>query len=267
MPYRGTPAPTASEEIRFLADRHRPGLFHFTDNEISPLYLRTLTESHPGAPWYGFARFSRLLLDPAFCELLAASGCVMLQLGLESGDQGVLDGLGKGTRIEEIAVILDNLAAASIRVFLYVLFGTPAEDRRAAMRTLDFIAERAGEIGFLNVAIFNLPDSGPEAKELETMAFYDGDLSLYRGFRHPKEWDRAKVRDFLARDFEAVPEIRAIVQRTPPVFTSNHAPFFLGPRLSASGDIDSHFFTESSAQRPANRASAESWPGSTVVKS
>ena len=228
MPYRGKSAAVAAAEMRSLAVKHRPGLFHFTDNEISPLHLRSLAESPPGAPWYGFARFSRRLLDPRFCEALAASGCVMLQLGLESGDQEVLDAMGKGTKVEEISDILGNLAAASIGTYVYVLFGTPAEDHRAAVRTRDFISERADLIGFLNVAIFNMPASGTEARKLETKAFYDGDLSLYRGFSHPKGWDRAEVRDFLAHDFEAVPEIRAIVNRTPPVFTSNHAPFFLG---------------------------------------
>ena len=69
----------------------------------------------------------------------------MLQLGLESGDQALLDSLGKGTKIEEISVILRNLAAAKIRTYVYALFGTPAEDLSAALRTRDFIAERAGE--------------------------------------------------------------------------------------------------------------------------
>jgi len=227
MPYRGTPSPEAAAHIRSLAERHSPGLFHFTDNEISPLYLRSLAENPPGSPWYGFARFSRRLLDPEFCAALAASGCAMLQLGLESGDQAVLDALGKGTRIDEIAKALGNLAAVSIGVYLYVLFGTPVEDRGAAMRTRDFLALHSSEIDFLNVAVFNLPVSSREASMLETKAFYEGELSLYSEFRHPKGWGRAEVREFLARDFEAFPEIKAIVRRAPPVFTSSHAPFFL----------------------------------------
>ncbi len=231
MPYRGKPAPVAMAEIQSLASRYRPGLFHFTDNEVSPLYLRSLAENPPGAPWYGFARFSRQLLDRGFCEALAASGCAMLQLGLESGDQDVLDAMGKGTRVEEIVSILENLTSASIGTYIYALFGTPSEDRLSALKTRDFIAEHVAEIGFLNIAIFNLPASGDEARKLETTAFYEGELSLYRGFAHPKGWDRARVRDFLSHDFEAVPEIRSILKVTPPVFTSNHAVFFIGSKL------------------------------------
>jgi hypothetical protein len=230
MPYRGVSSGESKAQIARLGEKYAPGLFHFTDNEISPLYLHALAECPPGAPWYGFARFSNRLLDPLFCRALAASGCVMLQLGLESGDQRVLDRLGKGTRVEEIAAILDNLASASIGAYVYVLFGTPAEDRDAAMRTRDFIASRADRIDFLNVAVFNLPASSLEARSLDTKGFYEGDLSLYSEFRHPSGWNRSSVRRFLSEDFEAVPEIRSIVARTPPVFTSNHAVFFLGKK-------------------------------------
>ena len=238
QPYRGARAPAAMGQLRVLGEKYHPGLFHFTDNEISPLYLSGLAMSHPGAPWYGFARFSKRLLDPDFCAALAASGCVMLQLGLESGDQKVLDALGKGPRLEEISAILDNLKAVSICAYLYVLFGTPSEDRDAAMRTRDFIARRAGGIGYLNIAMFNLPASSEEASGLETKAFYEGELSLYSEFRHPGGWGRSQVRSFLSKDFGAVPEIRAILNRTPPVFTSSHAPFFL-PQFSRASPAQS----------------------------
>jgi hypothetical protein len=85
-------------------------------------------------------------------------------------------------------------------------------------------------ISFLNLAIFNLPASSPEAATLETRDFYDGDLSLYRDFVHPAGWDRDEVRAFIAKEVVGDPAIRKIAARTPPVFTSNHAPFFLrGP--------------------------------------
>jgi len=226
-PYAGIAAEAARRELASLAELHRPGLLHFTDNEISPLHLRALAESPPGAPWYGFARFTPLLADPGFCARLAAAGCRMLQLGLESGDQAVLDALGKGTRLEEIDRALEALAGAGVGVYLYVLFGTPAEDRDAALRTRDFVAARAERIDFLNVAVFNMPASSPEARAYPSRSFYEGELSLYSEFSHPRGWNRGEVRAFLAEDFEASPGIKSILRRNPPVFTSSHAPFFL----------------------------------------
>jgi hypothetical protein len=232
MPYEGMPAAEAAAMLERLRERYEPGLFHFMDSEIATPYLEALASSKAATPWYGFARFSTRLLDRGFCRALAASGCVMLQLGLESGDQRLLDALGKGTKIDEIAAILDNLAEAGIGAYAYVLFGTPEEDRDSALRTRDFVALRADRIDFLNVAVFNLPATSLEAQRLETRSFFEGDLTLYKEFSHPSGWDRAAVRRFLAEDFESVPEIRAIVNRTPPVFSSNHAPFFLEPMKS-----------------------------------
>ena len=225
--YQGMRPAVAMKHIRGLVSRRAPILIHFTDNEIGPAYLRALAQTPPGAPWYGFARFSAELTDPAFCRSLAASGCSMLQLGLESGEQAVLDALQKGTRIEDIRRIIGNLKDAGIGIYAYVLFGTPAEDRRSAEATLDFVASRAGEIDFINVAIFNLPTSSELASRLATRAFYDGDLSLYSEFEHPAGWNRDTVRVFLAKEFETEPRIKPILLRNPPVFTSNHAPFFL----------------------------------------
>ena len=225
--YVGTRVAVAAQEVGALVARHAPGLLHFTDTEIAPLYLRGLADAPPGVAWYGFARFSPLLTDPDFCRRLAASGCVMLQLGLESADQQVLDALGKGTRLDQIDHALRNLAGVGIGVFLYVLFGTPAETRNAARRTRDFVAAHADRIAFLNVALFNLPAASAEAPRLATRAFYPGDLSLYREFAHPRGWNRDVVRAFVADEFNADPAIKAILARNPPVFTSNHAPFFL----------------------------------------
>jgi hypothetical protein len=79
----------------------------------------------------------------------------------------------------------------------------------------------------LNLAIFNMPIYGPEAQQMEAETFYEGDLSLYTDFNHPKGWNRKWVRQFLDKEFKRHPAIASILRRDPPVFTSNHAPFFV----------------------------------------
>ena len=225
--YRPLPVRQALDDLRSLAATYRPTLIHLLDNAVSPALLRGLAEESPGAPWYGFARFGPELEDPAFCRALRASGCVMLKLGLESGDQEVLDRLRKGIDLGSASRILRNLKEAGIGVYLYLLFGTPAETEAGARRTLEFIARHREAIGFLNLAIFNMPLSGEEAGGVATAPFYEGDLSLYTAFRHPQGWGRREVRRFLDREFRKEPAIAAILRRDPPFFTSNHAPFFV----------------------------------------
>nr|WP_246559366.1 radical SAM protein [Geoanaerobacter pelophilus] len=224
--YHPVPPRQAVAEMKRLSLEYRPVLLHILDNAISPALLDLFQETSPGAPWYGFARFNKELADPAYCRGLKNSGCVMLKLGLESGDQGVLDRLHKGIELGMASTILQNLKAAGIGVYLYLLFGTPAETETDARQTLDFVRQHHESIGFLNLALFNMPLCSSDAAACATEPFYDGDLSLYTGFHHPQGWDRRQVRGFVEREFKRDPLVAAILRRDPPLFTSNHAPFF-----------------------------------------
>jgi radical SAM superfamily enzyme YgiQ (UPF0313 family) len=214
-------------DLQRLADRQKPVLIHLLDNAISPSLMKAISEHPPGVPWYGFARITRHLTDLDFCLALSRSGCVMLKVGLESGDQTVLDSLQKGIRVEEASSALNNLKKAGIATYVYLLFGTPLEGLIEARRTLEFVVNHQDGIGFLNLAIFNMPIYGPQTEQMETKSFYEGDLSLYTSFDHPKGWSRPLVRQFLDKEFKRHPAIAAILRRDPPIFTSNHAPFFV----------------------------------------
>ncbi len=216
-------------DLEVLVRKTKPVLVHLLDNAVSPALMHTLAEHPIGAPWYGFARIDKELAGPDYCLHLRQSGCVMLKLGLESGDQGMLDKLQKGIDLETASLVLKNLKKAGIAAYVYLLFGTPAETITEARKTLEFVVAHQEAITFLNLAIFNMPLSGHETEKYETEQFYDGDLSLYAGFRHPRGWDRKQVRQFLDDEFKKHRAIAAIVNNNPPVFTSNHAAFFACP--------------------------------------
>jgi radical SAM superfamily enzyme YgiQ (UPF0313 family) len=162
----------------------------------------------------------------------------MLKLGLESGDQSVLDHLQKGVILEKASQALKSLKKAGIATYVYLLFGTLAETLTEARRTLDFVVGHSDCIDFLNLALFNLPVCSPETLMVETKRFYEGDLSLYTDFIHPKGWNRIKVRGFLDKEFKRHPAIAGILRREPPFFTSNHAPFFV---MQEEGDSPAYF--------------------------
>jgi hypothetical protein len=227
-PHRTLSAELVLHDLAALCRQTRPALIHLLDNAIAPELMRALIASPPAAPWYGFARVSRMLTDPDFCHGLRRSGCLMLKLGIESGDQDVLDAMDKGIDLEMVSRALNALAAAGIATYVYLLFGTPGEDLARARKTLEFTVAHSHAISFLNLAVFNMPLASPEAPALTTSTFYEGDLSLYRDFVHPLGWGRKAIRTFLEREFKRHPAIIPILQRDPPIFTSNHAPFFIG---------------------------------------
>ncbi len=225
--YSHPPADKTIADLDSIINSEGPVLIHFLDNAMSPALLAAIADNPLGIPWYGFARITRHLTDPDFCRNLKHSGCVMLKIGLESGDQEVLEALDKGVDLAEASKALKNLKEAGIGTYIYLLFGTPAETLVGARNTLDYVVRHHEYIDYLNLAIFNMPAYGPDAAGMDTENFYAGDLTLYRQFRHPGGWDRVQVRRFLDGEFRKNSAVRTIVLRDPPVFTSNHAPFFL----------------------------------------
>ncbi|MEN6330555.1 MAG: radical SAM protein [Smithella sp.] len=233
-PYLPLSSTRVLSQLQTLCDQMHPGLIHLVDNAVSPAILNALAQNSPGVPWYGFTRITPHLTDDDFCRSLKSSGCVMLKLGIESGDQAVLDTLHKGIDLQTISRALKAIRKAGIATYIYLLFGTPPENEERARKTLSFTVDHHDCIDFLNLAIFNLPVSSTEAQSLETATFYEGDLSLYKDFVHPLGWQRADVRKFLERTFKKHPAVAEIIQRTPDYFTSNHAPFCILNKSAAS---------------------------------
>ncbi|MBC8317657.1 MAG: radical SAM protein [Desulfobulbaceae bacterium] len=230
-PYMSISPDRVGTEIQHLCSQNNPALIHFLDNAISPALMRYMAANPPGADWYGFARVGRELEDEEFCRDLRKSGCLMLKLGLESGDQNILDKMCKGISLEMVSRALIALRKAGIATYVYILFGTPSESIDEARRTLEFIVRHKDEIGFLNLAVFNMPINSPEAGMMALNSFYEGDLGLYTDFDHPRGWNRQEIRKFLDQEVKRHPAVAEILRRDPPFFTSNHASFFVNTFL------------------------------------
>ena len=167
------------------------------------------------------------MLQGDLIERLARGGCRLLQLGLDSGSQAVLDRLAKGTRLAIAAEVLRRLRQAGIATYVYVLLGTPGESPDEARRTKAFLEDHADCIDYLNLAIMNMPRHS--ALAATDAAGGASPLDLYLPVdEHATE--RRAARRFLQQELLATPAIKAIVNRTPPLFTSNHA-FFFSPKL------------------------------------
>jgi hypothetical protein len=227
-PYRSCVPAEVPDLLLTLAERWQVRHFHFTDNALPVPVLQSLAarrEELAGLFWYGFVRFEAALAEPQFADQLAAAGCRMLQLGLESGSQTVLDHLGKGTSVTTAAAVLDALRQAGIATYVYVMFGVPGEmeeDRRATLR---FLEEHADAIGYLNLAIMNLPHRSELAVGRDATVEPEGERGLYLTGAAEQQ-RRSDARRFIQQELLASPAIRSIVNRTPPLFTSEHAFFF-----------------------------------------
>jgi hypothetical protein len=112
-----------------MAQNHHPDVVHFIDNAVTPAFLRTLSRRTCAFKWYGFVRFEKDFADPLFCRALKQSGCEMLKLGLESGDQKVLEDMGKGTDLELVSATLPILKLQAF-LLLFTCFSAPTMKMR-----------------------------------------------------------------------------------------------------------------------------------------
>lgn len=233
QPFQPAPPGVVRESILKARDVLGARWVHFTDNAVTPAALRRLAKGlrGDGVRWYGFARLEPELLDPGWAEDLALGGCAMLQIGVETASQRLLDLMGKGSRAHHAGPILDNLARAGIRTYVYLLFGIPTETEAETRSTLEWTLEHAPSITFLNLALMSLPrgsalESAPHRYGLRDFASDDAtrDLSLYGGMDSVDPLNRRGARATLARA-RAHPVLQQILRRTPPGFGSNHAAF------------------------------------------
>ena len=226
--YSSKKAEDVLDDLDSLNRKYHPDTVHFLDNSLGLPLLKAISKRKMPFVWYGFARFMKEFANYDFSRALYSSGCRMLKLGLESGDQDVLDYMHKGTDLAMVSDVLASLKKAGIATYVYLLFGTLKETYESAEKTLFYVADHSHEISFINTAIFNLPRFCEDAMVLETDKFYEGDLSLYLNFAHPTGWNRKYIRTFLTKNFKRNPQISPILRNTPPFFTSNHAVFIVG---------------------------------------
>jgi hypothetical protein len=88
--------------------------------------------------WQGYARCDGRM-DAEYFQDLAASGCVQLNYGVESGSQRVLDAMKKEITLDEVESNLRDGAAVGIEAHTNWIVGFPNEDASAFSETLTLI--------------------------------------------------------------------------------------------------------------------------------
>ena len=234
-----------AEVDRLLSDletvhtRDGASLFHFIDSALPPRAMRAIArhviaQERPWR-WYGFSRLEPHFFREGVARELAAGGCRMLKLGIETASQRLLDTLGKRQDLRDVSRVLRALREARILVHGYLMFGTPREELADAEATRLFVAEHADCIQFLNCALMNLARGSPmrdaphahgiRALHPFEVEGHDLDLALYDNF-DGEGWGRRGARRYLNDVFLTDARVRPLHLQTPAFFDANHSPFF-----------------------------------------
>ena len=153
--FRSRSAADVLAEVGGQHRRHGASRFVFTDLKLnSDLGMwralhAGMQEAAPGAQWIG-AIHAGLEADNGLAEAdlcaAAASGCVRLTTGLETGSQRLLDRMKKGTRIEVVSAALHAAAAAGISCRCTMILGYPGETAEDVQASTDFLARHEAVI-------------------------------------------------------------------------------------------------------------------------
>ncbi len=117
--------------VRFTDDNFRHGTGDL--NTLS----RRIIEINSSLKWMTMVRAGAL--KGVDFQLLKASGCIEVLLGLESADPRILANMNKKASPELYAEVVKQLLTAGIDVSCYFIFGFPGETAETVQRTLDFI--------------------------------------------------------------------------------------------------------------------------------
>lgn len=132
------------DEIALLVRRFGVREIHFEDDNL------TLRRSHAEAICEGL--LSRGLdvcwscpngvradtLDVGLLRLMRRAGCYALAFGVESGDQAILDGVGKGAKLEVVERAIALAGEAGFQTQGFFIFGLPGETAESIARTVEF---------------------------------------------------------------------------------------------------------------------------------
>lgn len=148
--------PNVIEELSELAKLDVRELF-FLDQTFGiprPRYvelLNAMLECRFRFGWVGFSRAD--ILDPSLLGLMKSAGCHTLILGLESGNQGILDAARKDMTLEEVRRGFQLCREFGLQTVATVLIGLPEETESTFQDTLAFLKRIDPDFASFNVAV------------------------------------------------------------------------------------------------------------------
>ena len=105
--------------------------------------------------------------DEEFAELLAASGCVAAEFGIDSCSRVILENLRKPFSLDDISMAIRTCRNAGIRLASYIVFGAPGETESTVRETFSFIDQTGFDVVIALVGIRIYPGTVLQKEYME----------------------------------------------------------------------------------------------------
>jgi len=160
---------SAESVIAEIKDK-RPGRIFFYDDNMAAdktrlkKLLQMMIDEDLVIPWSAQVR-TDVVRDKELLELMRASGCELVYLGLESVSQDTLDGYEKSQTVDDIVQGIRILHEHDIRSHGMFVLGADTDDVQTVRDTVDFAIKNHIDTVMLNI-LTPLPGT-PQYQELE----------------------------------------------------------------------------------------------------
>lgn len=166
----------------------------------------------PWSPWNGL-RVDRL--DPELLNLMQQAGCYRIHIGIESGNQQLLDRMQKGTRLEQIRQAVQWIKATKMEVFGCFMLGLLDETEATMRQTIQFAKELK-----LDYAKFTIMTPMPGT---ELFDYLDE-----RGLIKHKQWSKYNFSSTVEEMYQHPSLSWEIISKT---YNQAYREFYLNPRF------------------------------------
>ncbi|MFC5821001.1 B12-binding domain-containing radical SAM protein [Nonomuraea harbinensis] len=147
-----------------------------------------------GLRWSALSRVDTV--DQALLETMAASGCIEIKYGMESGSERLLKAMRKNTTQAKIRAAVEMTSAAGISAKVFIIHGYPGEDIETTRQTIGLLRELRPMLGRVSLFRFvPLPGTEVYANALlhgirgtHQQPGWDGDWSKFHIHHNTRRW-------------------------------------------------------------------------------
>ncbi len=133
------------EEVNWVVEQLGVNLIFFDDDSFTSNRRRALElmerirKTYPKLRWICHARADAI--DQEIAREMAASGCVEVQMGVESGDPDILESIGKKINLTQVRGAVAALSSKGVNVWATFILGHENDTSRTIQRTVETAIE------------------------------------------------------------------------------------------------------------------------------
>jgi radical SAM superfamily enzyme YgiQ (UPF0313 family) len=156
--YRFRSKESVIAEWRWLIEKHgvkeiaiQDDLFNIKADRAKDI-CRELIKEKLVLPWTTPNGIRADAFDEELAGLMKSSGCYRIAFGIESGNQKILDSIGKKIKLEKIAEAIKIAKKAGLKTLGFFVMGSPGENSQTMQDSIDFAIKTDPDYAQFSVA-------------------------------------------------------------------------------------------------------------------